>query len=303
MKKLFLLTLIVALFAACEKTDPVADFEGDANLKSLIVDDIKLSGEHFNLNIIGVKDKEDMNDIAAGGVIFVDLYGTSRIYLVEGDDFKVLDKNGTDYVEGDEGEYYEMTDGALFQLPDPEIDAYPVELLDWYNALGLEEFDTETAYSVFARPLGTLKDEPSAVLQTLADVDTDYEFGLDKDGGKMLDAIQRKFGDVTLVWGAQVPTEVSFVRKKNVEFVNVTAELLTVVYLLEVWGDEDGDPLTPDTLIATLHVRIPIFNEMLVEGSECWEYTNDGLRLLQLRFYKGIYTDVTYADDPTWVLE
>jgi hypothetical protein len=84
------------------------------------------TGKHYNLNIIGVsKNKTADMDGNHGHRIFVKLWGNSKIWLAEGDDFQVLDANGTD------------SDGAAFQLPNPD------------------EFNTgTTAYSVFARELG-----------------------------------------------------------------------------------------------------------------------------------------------------
>ena len=84
------------------------------------------SGSHFNLNIIGVpKDKiADMSD-NNGHRIFVKLDGKSKINLKEGDEFKVLDANGTD------------GNGAAFQLPSPDPDN-----------------DGITEYSVYSRALG-----------------------------------------------------------------------------------------------------------------------------------------------------
>jgi hypothetical protein len=80
------------------------------------------SGPHFNLNIIGVKNKLK-SDITTGGRIFVPLSGSTKVLLSEGD-FEVLDGNGTD-------------GSAAFQLPDPDADG-----------------DGVTSYSVFARALG-----------------------------------------------------------------------------------------------------------------------------------------------------
>lgn len=81
------------------------------------------SGKHFNLNIIGVdKAKNDNTDDEWGGNghrIFVALEGKTKILLSPGDDFEVLDANGTD------GE-------ASFQLPE----------------------DVATEYEVYVRPLG-----------------------------------------------------------------------------------------------------------------------------------------------------
>ncbi len=83
------------------------------------------SGSHYNLNIIGVAhDKTADLSTGDGHRIFVDLSGSTKINLREGD-FLVLDANGTDGT-------------AAFQLPDPDPDG-----------------DGVTSYSVFARALGT----------------------------------------------------------------------------------------------------------------------------------------------------
>ncbi len=84
------------------------------------------NGPHYNLNIIGVsKDKTAPMDDNNGHRIFVSLWGNTKIWLAEGDEFRVLDANGTD------------GDGAKFQLPDPDPDD-----------------DLVTTYSVYARALG-----------------------------------------------------------------------------------------------------------------------------------------------------
>jgi hypothetical protein len=86
-----------------------------------------LNGPHYNLNIIGVpKDKTADMDGNQGHRIFVKLWGNSKIMLAEGEDFQVLDANGTD------------GDGAKFQLPDPFPDS-----------------DLVSTYVVYARALGT----------------------------------------------------------------------------------------------------------------------------------------------------
>jgi hypothetical protein len=85
------------------------------------------NGPHYNLNIIGVsKDKTASMDGNNGHRIFVKLWGNSKIWLGEGEDFQVLDANGTD------------GNGAKFQLPDPDPDD-----------------DLVTTYSVYARALGS----------------------------------------------------------------------------------------------------------------------------------------------------
>ena len=72
------------------------------------------SGSHYSLNIIGVaKNKTAEMTDGNGHVIFVPLWGKAKIELQEGEDFAVLDANGTD-------------GPARFQLPDPDLDPYLV---------------------------------------------------------------------------------------------------------------------------------------------------------------------------------
>jgi hypothetical protein len=95
------------------------------------------SGAHYNLNIIGVpKTKSVSMEGNQGSRIFVKLEGGSKIALVEGPDFLVLDANGTD-------------GNAKFQLPKPDPDG-----------------DGVSAYSVYARALG--KPGGSAKMTTCA---------------------------------------------------------------------------------------------------------------------------------------
>ena len=85
---------------------------------------VKLSGAHYQLNIIGVPQGKTADMTGNNGRrIFVPRVGKSTIKLAEGN-FQVLDANGTDGV-------------AQFQLPNPDPDG-----------------DGTTAYSVYARALG-----------------------------------------------------------------------------------------------------------------------------------------------------
>lgn len=99
------------------------------------------SGPHYNLNIIGVPKnktalmKDDGLTGQYGHAIFVKEDGQSKILLIQGPVFQVLDKNGTD------------GDGAAFQLPAPDPDG-----------------NGTTDYSVFARALG--KPTGSAIVTT-----------------------------------------------------------------------------------------------------------------------------------------
>jgi len=98
------------------------------------------SGAHYNLNIIGVpKGKEAAMTDNSGHRIFVPLEGRSKIMLHEGDEFAVLDANGTD-------------GPAAFQLPNPDVDG-----------------DGMSSYSIWMRALG--KPGGSAVVTTCADAD------------------------------------------------------------------------------------------------------------------------------------
>jgi hypothetical protein len=83
-----------------------------------------LSGPHYNLNIIGVPKgkKPDMTN-TDGHTIFVPLDGTVKIFYIAGDEFQVLDRNGTD------------ADGATIEVP---------------SSPG----DTSVCYNVYATALG-----------------------------------------------------------------------------------------------------------------------------------------------------
>jgi len=88
----------------------------------------------YSLNIIGVsKDKDASMDDNSGHRIFVPLYDKAKIELIEGDDFAVLDANGTN-------------GPAQFQMPNPGLDPY---VIDDENGA-----DTDSDYSVYVRPLG-----------------------------------------------------------------------------------------------------------------------------------------------------
>ncbi len=104
------------------------------------------SGEHYNLNIIGVPmDKTADMDNNNGHRIFVKLEGRSDIWLQEGDTFNVIDANGTD------------KNGAKFQLPAPDADG-----------------DGISEYSVYIRPLG--KPGGKAKMTTCAIDETGTEY-------------------------------------------------------------------------------------------------------------------------------
>jgi hypothetical protein len=221
------------------------------------------SGSHYTLNIIGVQNPKtaDMTD-GSGHVIFVPLDGKAKIELEEGE-FAVIDANATD-------------GPAIFRLPDPGLDPYLV-------GGDMTGVDTMSDYSVFVRPLG--KPGGTANITTCADL-VNSEFG-GLLSGKFLRVLNREgyFGGYASV--EQVGNDITFRDKGKSTFTNVTAELLTIVFKVEVELEDES--------VIVEYVRVPIFDP-IIDG-EYWEYSNDGLKLLQVRFYP-IGTDVSLADDP-----
>ena len=266
--------LIVSLSVSCTKEEGVTSIEEASNIENLKTPDLfkqgngSPSGAHYNLNIIGTKEKSAEMVGSNGHVIFVPLEGKIRIDLQEGD-FAVLDANGTDGV-------------AQFQLPNPGLDTYVVG--------DVGDADTEADYSVFVRPLG--KPGGWSTITTVADV---MEEGL----AEFLSAKELKVLNIAATLGGvasveQVGQPITMRTKGRSTFTNVTAQLLTIVLKVEYSYDDDGDPETAD-LITTVYVRVPIFDDII--ANEYWEYANNGLKLLQVRFYPGVVSDVTDWDN------
>ena len=183
------------------------------------------SGEHYNLNIIGVSHPKSGDLIGGGNVIFVNLGTktsavTTKILLEQSASagvFAVLDKDGTD------GE-------AKFSLPAPG------------------------SYTVWARALG--KPYGEGTLTTCA----------------------------TDVTGAPAPGDICsalhevFVRGTGKSsFRNVTSNLTTISL------DPVLDAAAVDACGGT---TVSLFDGCL-EGY-FWQYDNNGLKLLQLRFYPAV---------------
>jgi len=243
------------------------------------MDGTKLTGGHFTLNIIGVKNPKtaDMDSVKGNGsTIFVHEYGKSKIGLVESgsadapevaaDDFAVLDKNGTDQ------------NGALLALPDPDLDPYVVG--DKGDA------DTMSDYSIYVRPLG--KPFGQATITTCADfVESGLEAFLSAKEIKVLNAAADLGGVASI---EQVGTDITFRDKGKTSFTNVTAELTTIVLAVEIWLDDGFGGLEYES---TVYVRVPIFDPLI--ENEYWEYDNEGLKHLQVRIYPW-ETDVSAGD-------
>ncbi|NNE47653.1 MAG: hypothetical protein HKN37_13445 [Rhodothermales bacterium] len=234
---LFALTMTSTMWLGC--SDTLTDFTeievDDALVAELSSQLLKTTGNgapngaHFNLNLIGVsKDKSAAMDDNNGHRIFVKLYGNTKIYLAEGDDFDVLDANGTD------------GNGARFQLPNPDPDN-----------------DGMTVYSVYARPLGKWGGSGAITpCATAAGEDGVFDTVDDEEVCSM--------------------TVLTVERTKGKShFQNVSK------YLLYVNVDLDGDGVTE---------RYNLFNDAMQDY--LWSYDNQGLKLVQLRFYEES-TDVT----------
>jgi len=196
-------------------------------------------------------------DDNSGHRIFVPLEGKAKIELIEGDDFAVLDANGTD-------------GPAQFQLPNPGLDPYVIG--DKGSA------DTMSDYSVYVRPLG--KPGGWATITTCAELLDDNQTFKDLLPGKYIKALNSEceYGGFASV--EQVGQDITMRDKGPSKFQNVTAELLTIVFQVE-------------TDAGTVYVRVPIFDP-IIEG-EYWEYDNHGLKILQVRFYNN-QTDVSLND-------
>jgi hypothetical protein len=237
------------------------------------------SGPHFNLNLIGIKagHEKDMTDCDSGNRIFVklgaknnaartDIYLTSCEDYFEVDecmDFGVLDCDGTD-------------DGkAAFMLPDP----------DPGDDSGC------TRYSVYIRALGSPKGTPTAKMTAC---------------GEWCDGEIDENGDCDGTWIRVCSLEsVDLQRTKGKQiFQNVTKELLTIC-TCAAWNDIDGDGIwepcgadgdcttTGDNEDCTRYKRLYLFDDDY--ENYLWQYDNQGIKLVQMRFYYE-----PYCPDPAW---
>src|SRR5262249_25328506 len=96
------------------------------------------SGPHFNLNLIGFSNGDNVKSTtgSGGGVIFVPLNGSCQINLTEGD-FAVLDNNCTDKT------------GAAFQLPNPDPTNSGTSVYSVYAAARGKPLGSATAQTCF----------------------------------------------------------------------------------------------------------------------------------------------------------
>lgn len=228
----------------------------------LMAQNVKLSGAHYNLNIIGVENPKnaDMRD-SQRHTIFVGLGAppknpgqtdtgtvTTRIYLVPSQDgsFQVCDGNGFDAAVDCQGNS-KSTNGAVFQLPcNDNISDDQDNFVPCDPAIG-----AHTAYTVWARALG--KPGGQAIITTCATAD-----------------------DGTLVCSTQSTLLVRATGKSSWQ--NETDKLTSIVTVCT-----DTLDFGVASCDAGETIRISLFAGDLEEWF--WNYQNNGLRLAQLRFY------------------
>jgi len=151
MKKVLIIALVFALTFVLGYASPVPAQE----------EQIKLSGPHYTLNIIGVaKDKTTPMTNSDRHTIFVGLGSpspkkseappvlvTTNIYLKPGYDFKVCDGNGFDPAYDCDGNQIKQNLGATFQLPCNTA-------LGYSDGFGCPDDIAQRTYHVYARALG-----------------------------------------------------------------------------------------------------------------------------------------------------
>ncbi len=142
------------------------------------------------------------------------------------------------------------TDGqASFQLPNPDPDN-----------------DGVTVYSVWARALG--KPGGTASMVTGA-----WDAGLD--------GIIGTADDIQVYSMYKLEVERTPGRQK---FTDVSRYLLYIYVETDIISDPDGIPNSGDEVVLVEAGRYPLFDPALEDYF--WEYDNNGLKLLQLRFYE-----------------
>ena len=215
-----------------------------------LAQDIKLSGPHFTLNIIGVeKGKTPTMTNSDRHTIFVALdksgkFTQTNIYLKPGYDFKVCDGNGFDPAYDCNGVKIKSYNGATFQLPcntNPD--------LVYTEGFGCPGDVAQRSYAVYARALG--KPGFEAKMFTCATETVDF------DGNGKLDTFCSTDNILTLKRSTGKPV-----------WQDATDELTTLQ------ADIDGDEANE---------IIALFAEGLDDFF--WEYDNYGLRHAQIRFY------------------
>ena len=207
------------------------------------------SGAHFNLNIIGVpRDKQADMTGANGHVIFVQLVGGDAAPALNGKDFNTISKIN-----------------KIFLVPAPLGESFQVldaNATDRNGALFQLPADVSATWTVWARALG--KPGGTANMTTCATVAV-----TDPVTGVTTNEVQCSLGTLTMT------------RVKNAKFLNVTSELLFLTIVVDPATNPDLATCLGVTTVT--QVSVPLFNGCL--QNFFWNYQNNGLKLLQLRFY------------------
>jgi hypothetical protein len=208
------------------------------------------NGSHFELNIIGVpQDKTADMTGSDGHSIFVQLVGGDAASSLTGKDFNTISKLN-----------------KIFLFPAPAGESFQVLDRNATDADGASfqlPADVSTTWTVWARALG--KPGGSANMTTCATVNV-----TDPVTGVVTQEVDCSLATLT------IPP-----RTKNSKFSNVSPDLLFMSILV--------DPTTNASLASCLGVTtattvtVPLFNGCL--QNFFWNYQNNGLKLLQLRFY------------------
>jgi hypothetical protein len=207
------------------------------------------SGSHYDLNIIGVpQDKTADMTGSDGHTIFVQLVGGDTAATLNGKDFNTISKLN-----------------KIFLVPAPAGETFQVldrNATDANGATFQLPADVSTTWTVWARGLG--KPGGNANVTTCATVAV-----TDPVTGVVTQEVDCSLATLTVT------------RTKNAKFQNVSSYLLFMSI--------NVDPTTNATLAGclgvttTTTVTVPLFNACL--QNFFWNYQNNGLKLLQLRFY------------------
>ena len=204
------------------------------------------NGTHYNLNIIGVpKDKTADMNNNDGHRIFVQLTGGDAAGTLNGKLFNEITKVN-----------------KIFLTPAPVGESFQVldaNATDTTGAVFQLPPDVSTTWTVWARALG----KPGGTSDTTTCATT-----------AGLDGVLGTADDVVLCSMATLHVE----RTKNAKFTNVSSYLL----FLDITVVADT---TLSTCLggATGVTTVPLFSSCL--QNYFWNYDNNGLKLLQLRFY------------------
>jgi hypothetical protein len=203
-------------------------------------DGTKLTGEHYNLNIIGVKEKEDIEGDgyknvgdSSGHTLFVPIEGGTKIYMTQGAEFDVADRDGTD---------------------------------------GRAEFVIGPGYYlVCARPLGKPGDQEYDIYVNVA---AKGKFAIKDEYGDPIVWLVDDQGNVIILLGA---VDISRVKGKP-----ETKDINSLFYVSVDLYLPGADPTVDDPYATYTNEWVFDIPELV---EYFWEYTNNNLKLLQVRFY------------------